>query len=431
MIYSTGKIYLVFIFLALLLCLRYFLAGNNRHLYHQGQWVDITTLILTDIDSYASHPVVNINLPDALPPQRLSVYFSPDKTPHFGQNIRVSGKINQKIFPDGSRRWSLQMPGVDIIPENYDAFFNMLYNLRSNVIHRYYYSISDIDSSLLLGIVFGIKTTMPKDFSQNLQATGVTHVIAASGMNVTMVAGFMFGFLGRIFRRRSALVCVMVILLLYALFAGLQPSIVRATIMGIAASFSQLLGRQYKSWYILLVCGWLMLMISPWLIFDIGFQLSFLSTLGILFIQPVFHRIPLISEDIAATTAAQLATLPIMVINFGQYSLVSILVNGLVLWTVPPLMIIGGIGALISIFIPLMGTLILYLAVPFLWFFETIVSFFGSTGFTIKVSNQNILLIIGYYLLVISTVSLIRRPRKNTILLSNLSEWRGNNIRVE
>ena len=131
-----------------------------------------------------------------------------------------------------------------------------------------------------------------------------------------------------------------------------------------------------------------MLFISPNLISDIGFQLSFTATLGLILIPKIraIGKIWVIGNDINTTIAAQIATLPILLINFGTYSIYSVLVNGLVLWTVPILMAIGWIGALVGlIFIPL-GQLIIYLCYPLLIYFEKIVDFFGKTGGVVNIS---------------------------------------------
>ncbi len=398
------RISIIISILLVVLISRFFFVLHSAKTYHDGEVVTIKTLLLSDIDNYNKNSSLIINLPDSFPPQRVNLVFPAGNNIHYGQHLIITGTIKFKMLDNGNTVISMYFPKFTIVPTMTDVLFSPLYLLRKNIIKGYQLKLSDIDSSLLLGIVFGIKENMPKAFSQQLRATGVTHVIAASGMNVTMVAGFLIAMFSKFFKRKPAIIFSLFGLFLYALFSGLQPSILRATIMGMCLFSSQLFGKQYKGWYILFLTGWIMLLFSPLLLFDIGFQLSFLSTLGIIFIQPLFKDNNLLTEDLATTISAQIATVPIMVVNFGQYSMLSILVNGLVLWTIPPLMLLGSLAAFVGLFLPFLEKIILFGAMPFLWFFETIISFFASLPGLLVISTNSIFLIMGYYLVAVAII---------------------------
>lgn len=146
-----------------------------------------------------------------------------------------------------------------------------------------------------------------------------------------------------------------------------------------------------------------MLFVSPKFLFDIGFQLSFLSTLGILFIPEVFTKAKnAISEDFLTTFSAQIATLPILLSAFGSYSVLSILVNVLVLWTIPFLMALGAIAALISFVFEPLARLFLYLCLPFLLYFEKTATFFTRFEFNLAVETISWQFIVSYYLFLAS-----------------------------
>src|SRR3989338_6951521 len=221
-----------------------------------------------------------------------------------------------------------------------------------------------------------------------------------------------------IFRRQIALLLVGVCILFYAFVSGLQASIVRASIMGMFVLAAQVTGRQTWPLYGLCMAGFLMLFISPQTLFDIGFQLSFISTLGLLFIRPLIGFKNVLGDDMATTISAQIATLPILLGNFGSYSAVSVVVNGLVLWTVPILMIIGGIGGLIGLVFEPLGKLLLFVSLPFLIYFEMVVSWFGEHSGTISVSSFPWELGAGYYLILSSFVLYFQKTR-NTRKISN------------
>ena len=117
----------------------------------------------------------------------------------------------------------------------------------------------------------------------------------------------------------------------------------------------------------------------------------------------------MIGEGVNTTIAAQIATLPILLANFGTYSIYSILVNGLLLWTVPILMIIGGIGAILGLILMPLGQLLIYLCYPLLLYFETIVNIFGKIGGAITIESLSWQFILGYYCLLSSVLLILRK----------------------
>ncbi len=243
------------------------------------------------------------------------------------------------------------------------------------------------------------------------------HVIAASGMNVTFVAGALIYVIGSILKRQFAIVIAGFGIVFYMFLAGFEPSIVRAGIMAILAFGAGLIGKQYWGLFSLLSALYAMLLHSPRLLFDVGFQLSFLATLGILIIKPMlgglwrFTKLGWLGEDIGTTVAAQIAVFPVLMSVFGKTGILSILVNGLVLWTVPFLMTFGAL-ALITESIPLIGQMFLYLCLPFLLFFEWVVNFFGSLGWVWEVEEFSWQLSAGYYLILIAIILLFKKKSK-------------------
>ena len=218
--------------------------------------------------------------------------------------------------------------------------------------------------------------------------------------------------LTNVLKRQIAIFVSILGILFYAMLAGFEASIVRASVMGIIAFSSQILGKQQYGFYALLLTGFLMLFVWPKYLTDIGFQLSFAATAGILFIPTLFKkRQNLLSEDFLTTFSAQAATMPIILSNFGTYSVWSIVVNVLVLWTVPFLMILGGIAAIISFIFEPLARLVLYICIPFLVYLEKTVGFFANLNGKILIENVPWQLSVSYYLFLSSVV--IFSLRKN------------------
>lgn len=315
----------------------------------------------------------------------------------------VQGRINDKIIKDKKLHF-LEGKILKFEPSE-NTLMAIPSNIRKNLIGFYERNLPPDSSSLVLGVVFGIKETLSSNFSSALRTSGVYHVIAASGMNVTLVGGFLASIFTLFLRRQLALGLSILGIIFYAILAGLEPSIIRASIMGIMVLSAQIFGRQVWPTYTLLLTAILMLLFDPGLIFDVGFQLSFLATIGLLYIKPFFnHRI---LDNFQTTIFAQSATLPVLIANFGYYSIWSVLVNALVLWTVPLIMILGGIAAFFSL-IPAIGGIFLWLCLPLLIYFHEVVTFFSKLGGVVTFSSLSPLVTIGYYL-ILSSLILIRK----------------------
>ena len=389
------------------------------HLFN-GQELSLTTILLSDPAQTGRFAHVTVWYSNGFSTVPLFVTLLSPSTLHYGQTITLSGKVQflekiastqeNKVIDNKKLSMAMYLPKIEAGNEKNNIFLSLSFFLR-HALQKFYENIfSQEDAALLIGIVLGVKGSFSKDFATALQLSGVTHVIAASGMNVTMVSGFFTGMFSQFFKRQWVVILTITVLIFYCVISGLQPSILRATIMLVFMLLGQLFGRQYTPLYGLLLAAGSMLLVSPTLLWDIGFQLSFASTLGIMYIKPHIPVLPLIGEDVTTTISAQLATLPILLGSFGTYGLLSVVVNALVLWTIPPLMVLGGVGGLVGLAVAPVGKGILFLCLPFLWYFEKVVLFFGSLKWQLTVSAFPIIMTVGYYM-VLGSIVWIRRHR--------------------
>ncbi len=275
-------------------------------------------------------------------------------------------------------------------------------SIKQSIKSTYSQNLSAQNAGLLMGIVFGEKD-MDKQSVKIFQKTGVLHIIAASGMNVSMLVSFLLAFLLIFLRRQQALVATFVAIIFYTALADFQPSIVRAAIMGGFAIGAGIIGRQNSAIFTLIITAFVMIFWDPAVLVSISFILSFAATAGIVLFEPIFKKYfknPLL-EDFRTTFAAQIATTPIILFFFGTYSPISILVNLLVLWTVPPLMLLGGIAAMFS-FAPILSKPILLLCMPLLTYFMNVTGFFAQSAPQISIKETPWSLIGGYYLILIA-----------------------------
>ena len=257
-----------------------------------------------------------------------------------------------------------------------------LYKTRNNIIKVYQKSLPEPHSSLLAGLTLGSKAGLPASFWEALKKTGTAHVVVASGMNVTLVTSFLIGILIIFLPRRKAIPLALVGVWSYSLLSGFDAPIVRAAIMGSIVVTAQAFGRLQTASRALFLSAALMLIIKPDWITDIGFILSFVATGSLMLferkIASLIHFVPgIFREGLSTSLAAQIGVAPILYATFGQFSLLSPIINALVLWTIAPITIIGGIGGVLGLISVTIGKMIIFLAYPLTTWFIWIVGVFG------------------------------------------------------
>jgi competence protein ComEC len=270
-------------------------------------------------------------------------------------------------------------------------------------------------ASLVIGMIFGIKSSMPREFYEALITTGTIHMIALSGMNVSIIIWLLFEGIGRYFRKWTRIGLTLGGIVGFVLLVGPGPTIMRASIMAILTIVAAMAGRKSIPLFSLFLASLIMILFNTAIITDISFQLSFFATLGIILFgqqkvlkeeslsfdnsrakqelvsekQPVRHQSyigNILKSDLRITLSAQVFTLPIIFWYFGRISLISPIANLAVAWLVPPIMYLG-IGTIICslIFRPLGYVLSLILWVPVTIFIQVITLFskvpFASINF--------------------------------------------------
>lgn len=402
------KIIILLILLSLVLVWRTWNFYDARPVYHDGERIRLVATVREEPQITTGKQKIKIKTADGF---RVTVVTHVSPMYEDGQEIIVDGVFTKKHGEDFDY-WTVYFPHLQTVKNDHNIVTDAAYAVKNEAKNLFQSTLPPVSSSLLLGMVLGGKQGMPEDFLEKLRTTGVLHVIAASGMNVSFVAMMLVAGLGKFMKRQVALFTAVFGIAFYVTVAGFEPSIVRAAIMSSLAIVATLLGRQSAGVVTLFLTGYIMLLVSPVLWEDVGFQLSFLATLGILVVKPLLDggldglgslgRLG--GEDVSTTTAAQVATLPVMLGVFGSYGLLSILVNALVLWTVPVLMILGTLAIILGGFFEPLGKLPLFISYPFLWYFEAVINIFGGTGWMVTVPEVSWVVWVGYYLLLAAVV---------------------------
>lgn len=245
-------------------------------------------------------------------------------------------------------------------------------------------------AGLLSGLLFGTKAALSPDFYDALVKSGTIHIIALSGMNISILGRIITNSLTWVIGKRRASFITLCAIIWFVWFVGPSATIVRAAIMGGISILALVFGRQYwglLSWAIAVV---VMLMINGSWFFDVSFQLSTMATLGIILFGNSEKKIEnklssriwsLAADDLRLTLAAQVFTIPLILFHFRRISLVAPIANLCIGWLIPILTGVGWVTVLAGwVWFPISYT-IAWVDWLFLEYLVRIVQIFGSMPF--------------------------------------------------
>ncbi len=311
----------------------------------------------------------------------------------YGDRVQVTGKAEAPPEDEGfSYRDYLARQGIyTYLPyaqarplgENVgNPFLTALYAFQGRALATVEHLFPPPESPLLAGILLGVETGIPATLQEAFKSTGTAHIIAISGFNIAILAGLFAGLFSRLLGRRWGFLAAVAAIALYTALVGGAAAVVRAAIMGALALFAQQLGRRGAGLNTLVFTAALMCAFNPSFLWDVGFQLSFMATLGLVLyaepLQAAFLRLagprlpggwaqrlagPL-GEYFLFTLAAQITTLPVMLYHFQRVSRVAVLANPLVLPPQPAVMILGGLATLLGMLWLPLGQAVAGLAWP-------------------------------------------------------------------
>ncbi len=314
---------------------------------------------------------------------------------HYGDRVLVEGQLETPpVLEDFSYKDYLARQGIHSMVRR--AEVTLLAEGQASPILYYLFEfkrhaqstiariLPEPQAALLTGILLGVETGIPRDLLDDFAATGTTHIIAISGFNITIISGIFFGIVQRLFGPKRAFWVAAAGVALYTILVGASAAVVRAAAMGILYLIAMRLGRATYAPASLAGAALFMTLLNPHTLWDVGFQLSFAATIGlVLYTDPLeraFRRalarvtsaeraekiIGLISEALLVTMAAQITTQPIILSIFGRLSLVTLLTNFLILPVQSYLMIAGAIALLLGLAFQPLGQVVGWVAWVFL-----------------------------------------------------------------
>lgn len=351
-----------------------------------------------------------------------------------GDILKIKGEIKKPVvFSDFNYAAYLERFGIVAVMYyptikyfgHTKSLYPQLLKIKINLIDQVNKLLPEPEAAFLNGLLWGAKRAIPAKVLEQFNLTGTTHIVALSGYNITvlgLIVFFISPWLG--LHRKIAFWAVVITIILFIFLTGYPASVVRAGIMGILVLIAYRWGGGVKPGILLISSATVMCAVNPYiLLVDVGFQLSFLATIGLIYLVPWLEKFSSfltikmgIKESVLATSAAIIMTTPLIIYQFGRFSVVALVVNILILFVIPLVMAMGFLSVLVSyIFFPL-GQIIAWLTYLGLHYIILVTEFFSKLQFaSLLIVKPNIFLVIAIYLIIFSFIFYVQRKASSLV----------------
>ncbi len=308
---------------------------------------------------------------------------------------------------------NLKEEDVEIIShDNSNIILRKIYELRNLMKTKIEKLLPKETSGLCLGMLIGETSGIEENMQENFRDSNLSHILAVSGANVSyIIVSITYIFNKMCLRKRLSKIISIILLILFMLLTGCTSSVNRACIMAILMLIAELLYRKSDVYNNLAISALILLIMNPYSLLDIGFQLSYMGTIGIVFLHDKIGSFIKINnkivkyffEMIAVTTCANLAIIPIMMFHFNTISLTFYFSNIIVGPILGIVVIIGFIMFFISLIFTPISSLIAIVLNLMLKFIIKIAEITANMPFSkITIITPSFFFIIVWYLIIIS-----------------------------
>ncbi len=276
-------------------------------------------------------------------------------------------------------------------------------------------------SAYINGVLLGTKQEIPEELTQAFNKTSTTHILAISGYNITIIGEALLVVLVFFMRRRRAFWFSVAIIIIFTIMTGADASVVRAAIMGLLLLFANGYGRLYDPKNSILLAAGIMIFLDPLALrFDVGFQLSFLAVLGLMYVAPIlkerFKKIPEwfgLKETVLMSLSAQIMVAPLLAYVFHTFSLVSLPANLLVLPLMPYVMLFGFLTGIAGLILAPLGQAVGSIAWVLSWYQLHVIQWLAALPFSVVTIMMSALVLVIIYILIIFGIWSIRKIQKH------------------
>jgi competence protein ComEC len=403
---------------------------SAREIKVEGEWKDVSGLLLVRMSRFPGYhygDVLQVKGRLETPPQLDSFDYR--------DYLARKGVYSLMLYPQveslGSGKGFKPLEGI--------------YDLRHRLSESLGSALPEPQGSLAQGILLGLQGNIPASLKTAFSQTGTAHLLAISGLHVSVVAGIVLSvgiwLFGR--RRGTYIWLALGIIWLYALISGMRTPVIRAAIMGSLFLFAEYSGRQRSAITSLGIAAAVMLGIHPQILWEVSFQLSFLAMAGLIFFFPPLRGwgrraiAAVAGEEGAAASAANffvdgfavtlsaiIATWPVVAYNFNIVSLVALPATFFALLALPGIIVTAALVSVLGLFAPPLAQVMGWLAWLFLSYTMGVIQVFALPSFAfLEVGAMRDTLIWGYYLALIAALWLGSHGKRSSNLFSHVVAW--------
>jgi competence protein ComEC len=292
--------------------------------------------------------------------------------------------------------------GLSVVGRRLDPLTDGLRAVRLWLLAGLNETVSEPEAALAAGILLGVRSGIDPAINDAFSRAGLTHVVAISGWNIAIVATLVAAATRPLTQlpagRWLAALAAVAAVTGYVLLTGASPSVVRAALMAGALLLARLGGSRSHAVSALMLVALAMVLAAPAVVWDVGFQLSALATAGLIWFGAPFEarlaRWPaLIREPVALTMAAQLTTLPVILLNFERLSLIAPAANVLVVPLVPLVMLTSALAALVGAVqagLPMIGDVLVWACGGAAWLYLRAMVLAGHAAAAVPMASLDI-----------------------------------------
>ncbi|MDB5178556.1 MAG: rane protein of unknown function, partial [Patescibacteria group bacterium] len=327
-----------------------------------------------------------------------------------GYQIQATGKVKPGF---GNAVAELGFPQTQVVSRQQD----WLEQLRQRFFVGIRTALPEPIASFGLGLLVGIRALIPKAMQTELTLVGLSHLVAVSGYNLTIIVQAVDRALGR-FGRSVALAASLWLIAGFLILTGASASIVRASLVSVLSLLAAFYGRRFDPLALILVAASLTAMYDPKYLTDLGWLLSFLAFFGILVLAPALearlgHPKPVLVRLFIESFAAQITTTPLILYFFGQLSIVAPVSNLIILPMVPLAMALSFAAGLAGMLLPAFAGWLAWPAMLLLTFMTQIVSQFAALPWAGTTMHIDLLTMLAMYALTVLVVIAIKRANRS------------------
>ncbi len=364
---------------------------------------------------------------------------------HYGDILKITGKPQAPPETDSFNYRSylaqqgihslVSYPRIELVASGKGPKpMSWIYSVRTHLAQNLSQALPEPQASVARALLLGLRANIPRSLQNAFSQTGTAHLLAISGLHLSVIIGMVTSVVIWLFGKRRYIYVwlALVIIWIYAAITAMRPPIVRGAIMGSLFLVAEYLGRPGSAITALAFAAAIISASNPQILWNASFQLSFLAMAGLIVLAPHFQAIGrkrlgvimvknnaaaslsgFVIDSLAVTSAAVLATFPIVAYHFGTVSFVSLPATFFALLALPGTIITVGLVSFVGLTIPVLSQLLSWIAWAFLSYFIFVIQSYNAIPFSyIGLPQLHLWQMLTYYFLLAGLLAAVRHRKR-------------------